>query len=184
MPTPFVVAFVVGVTPGKWARVWEQRMPRHPLDLRPLGQTAALEALDTGEVDAAFLRLPVDSESLSAIPLYEELPVVVAAKDHPVEAFTSLTEADLTGETVLKGSWDEVIALAAANAGVAVVPQSVARAHSRRDLVARPVTGLSTTRVALVWRTSNSSAAMEELIGIVRGRSVNSSRGQQERGRR
>lgn len=184
MPAPFVVAFVVGVTPGKWARVWAERLPRHPLELRAAGQEHALQGVRAGEVDAAFLRLPVTDESLSAIPLYEEQPVVVAAKDHPVEAFAALSGADLDGETVLQGEWDAVIPLAATGVGVAIVPQSVARAHSRRDVVTRPITDRPTTRVALVWRTDRSTAEMEELIGIVRGRTANSSRGTQERGRR
>lgn len=184
MPAPFVVAFVVGVTPGKWAGVWAQRRPRHPLELRPLAQADALAALAAGEADAAFLRLPVDDESLSAIPLYEEQPVVVAEKDHPVAAFDALALADLAGETILEGQWHETIPLAAANAGVAIMPQSVARAHSRRDLVARRLTDAPTTRVALAWATARTTPEVEELIGIVRGRTANSSRGGQERGRR
>ena len=35
MPETFVVAFVIGVTPNKWARVWNERMPHLPLELRP-----------------------------------------------------------------------------------------------------------------------------------------------------
>lgn len=188
-PVPFVVGFVAGVTPGKWARVWGERRRWHPLELRPLEQAQAIAALVAGELDAAFLRLPVDDESLSAIPLYEEQPVVVAPKDHPVAAFESLALGDLDGETILEGAWDETIPLVAANVGVAIVPQSVARAHSRRDLIARPVTDAPTTRVALAWPSARTSAEVEEFIGIVRGRTANSSRGPQpppqpERGRR
>ena len=54
MTQPFVVAFVPGVTPGKWARVWAERMPRHPLTLTPLSQAEAVGALATREVDAVF----------------------------------------------------------------------------------------------------------------------------------
>ncbi|HWR84550.1 MAG TPA: LysR substrate-binding domain-containing protein [Rhodoglobus sp.] len=177
MSAPLVVAFVTGVTPGKWARAWEQRRPRHPLRLVPTEQDAALAALDADEAAAAFVRLPVDTERLHAIPLYEERPVVVAPKDHPVAAFDELTEGDLAGETVLQGAWDEVIALAAANVGVAIVPQSVARAHSRRDVVARPIEGPAPTSVALVWRRDRPSEAIDAFIGVVRGRTANSSRG-------
>ena len=175
-PSPFVVGFVSGVTPGKWARVWGERRRWHPLELRPLGQDDALAGLSAGDLDAAFLRLPVADESLSAIPLYEEQPVVVAPKDHPVAAFESLTLVDLAGETVLEGAWDETIPLAAANVGVAIVPQSVARAHSRRDLIARPVTDAPPTRVALAWPTARTTEEVELFIGIVRGRTANSSR--------
>lgn len=176
MPEPFVVAFVVGVTPAKWARVWGERMPRHPLTLLPV--TDALAALHDGTAQVALTRLPVDAERYSAIPLYTEQPVVVAPKGHAIEAFDTLTLADLAGETVLEGEWGPTVELVAANVGVTVLPQSVARALSRRDVVARPVTDAPTTRVALVWPLDGDSELIDEFIGIVRGRTVNSSRGQ------
>lgn len=176
MPEPFVVAFVVGVTPAKWARVWGERMPRHPLTL--LAVTDALAALEDRTAQVALTRLPVDTERYSAIPLYTEQPVVVAPKGHAIEALDALALADLAGETVLEGEWGPTVELVAANVGVTVLPQSVARALSRRDIVARPVTDAPTTRVALVWPIDASSELIDEFIGIVRGRTANSSRGQ------
>lgn len=175
---PFVVAFVTGVTPGKWARVWGERLPRNPLELRQLSPAEALSALLSGEADVALVRLPVDDESLSSIPLYTESPVVVAPKDHPVEALDSLALADLDGENLLGGDWAAAVELVAANAGLAIMPQSVARALSRRDVVARPVTDAAETRIALVWPTAATTPLVEEFIGIVRGRTANSSRGE------
>ena len=171
------VAFVVGVTPGKWARVWAERRPGHPLTLLPLDPDAALIALENGTTDLALLRLPVDTERWHAIALYEENAVVVAPKDHAIEALDSVTLADLAGETLLDAAWDDAVALVAANVGVALMPQSVARALSRRDVVARPVTDAPTTRIALVWRRDRDDALIEEFVGIVRGRTANSSRG-------
>lgn len=177
MPEPFVVAFVLGVTPGKWARVWAERLPEHALELRPLSPAEAFAALDDGSVDAAFLRLPVEPEHLSAIPLYEEQPVVVAPKDHAIEALDSVTRADLAAETVLDQDWAAAVELVAANVGVAVMPQSVARALSRKDVVARPVMDEPTTQIALVWPTAATTPLVDEFIGIVRGRTAQSSRG-------
>jgi DNA-binding transcriptional LysR family regulator len=177
---PFVVAFVVGVTPGKWARAWEARMPAVPLTLLPLSQQAALAALADGTADAALLRLPVGDESLSSIPLYAEQPVVVATKGHALEAADTVTFAELAEFGILDDSdWVAAVELAAANVGVAVMPQSVARAHSRRDVTARPVTDAPETRVALAWPTARTTPAVDEFIGIVRGRTANSSRGVQ-----
>ncbi|CAN5199370.1 LysR substrate-binding domain-containing protein [soil metagenome] len=174
---PFVVAFVLGVTPGKWASIWNERMPRHPLELRPSDATAAVAALLDGTVDAAFLRSVQSHESLSSIELYIEQPVVVAPKDHALEALEFATLADLLDENLLDSS--DVAAdveLVAANVGVAIMPQSVARALSRRDVVARPLGDAATTGVSLVWPTARQSEAVDELIGIVRGRTANSSR--------
>ena len=174
---PLVVAFVVGVTPGKWARVWAQRLPEHPLELSQLSQADAISALLSSEADAALVRLPVADESLSLIPLYAEQPVVVAPKDHPVAAFDSLQLADLAAETLLEQEWAESVELVAANVGLAIMPQSVARALSRRDVVARPVSDAPETRIALAWVTARTTPLVEEFIGIVRGRTANSSRG-------
>lgn len=193
--TTFVVAFVVGVTPGKWAGVWAERLPTHPLELRPLSPVDAVAALHSGEVDAAFLRLPIaQSEQpqaeqpqpaqpqLSSITLYSEQPVVVVPKDHAIEALDSVTLADLSAENLVEdvlspGDWSAAVELVAANVGVAVMPQSVARALSRKDVVAKPVTDAPITEIALVWPADTTTELVEEFIGIVRGRSANSSRG-------
>ena len=173
MPETFVVAFVIGVTPNKWARVWNERMPHLPLELRPSSRHDAVAGLESGEVHAAFLR---DHDGASAIRLYEELPVVVAPKEHAVLALDRLTPSDLAEETVLEYSEEaaaSVAELVGTNVGVAIMPQSVARSVSRRDVEVRPFAGESTF-VSLVW--TEKTDAVEELIGIVRGRTANSSR--------
>lgn len=170
----FTVAYVLGVTPGKWAGIWNERMPRHPLALTQVSPAEAVAALVEGAADVALLRLPIEDESLSSIPLYVEKPVVVVPKDHEVEALDSVTLAELEG--VLEGDWAADVELVAANVGVAIMPQSVARALSRKDVVARPVTDGPETQVALVWHTT--TPEVEEFIGIVRGRTANSSRGE------
>lgn len=153
-------------------------MPGHPLTLTQLAQADALVALQDGSADVALLRLPLEHDDLSVIPLYEELPFVVVPKDHVIEALDGVTTADLDGENLLAGDWASDIELVAANVGVAVMPQSVARALNRRDIVARPVTDASATRIALAWLTSTATPEVDEFIGIVRGRTANSSRGQ------
>lgn len=178
------VAFVVGVTPGKWAKVWAERLPRTYLELRSSSAHEALRALESGEVDAALLRLPTVGEHLSSIPLYVELPVVIAPKDHAIEAVDSVTMGDLMSETLLlndvqDGDWATAVDLVATGVGVAVMPQSVARALTRRDVIVRPLTDGPEARISLVWLSSNDSILVEEFIGIVRGRTARSSRGAQ-----
>ena len=174
---PFTVAYVVGVTPGKWARVWGERLPRHPLELRMMNHDESLGALEDGSVDVALVRLPIERQHLSAIPLYEEQAVVVVPKDHAFETLEAVTSADLQREILLDQDWAAAVELVAAGVGVAVMPQSVARALSRRDVIARSVPDASTTEIALVWVTARLTPLVEEFIGIVRGRTANSSRG-------
>jgi DNA-binding transcriptional LysR family regulator len=177
VPQTFALAFVPGVTPAKWVGVWRERMRHVPIELLPLPEAEALQALLDGTATVALLREPFDHDGLHVIPLYEERAVVVAPKDHAIAAVDELSRADLAGETVLDHEAALAVELVAANVGVAIMPQSLARLHHRRDVVARPLTDEPTTRIALAWLTANDSELVEEFIGIVRGRTANSSRG-------
>ena len=178
MPEPFVVTFVPGVTPGKWGRIWADRLRREPLSLVPASSDDALARVLDGSAHMGLLRDVPASDALHVIPLYREQAVVVAARDSLVAAFDALTIAELaeSGETVLPGQDAAAIELVAAGTGVAVMPQSVARLHSRRDVVARPLSDAPTTGIGLAWLVSAQHPRIDTFVGIVRGRTENSSR--------
>ncbi|MGW0333421.1 LysR substrate-binding domain-containing protein [Streptomyces sp. NPDC003011] len=193
----FRLAYVPGVTPGKWVRTWNERLPDAPLELVAVSAAEAPEALRDGRADAALVRLPVDRTVLSAIPLYTETTVVVVPKDHVVTAADEVSCADLADETVLHPlddvlDWErppgepaferpattaDAVELVAAGIGVLVVPQSLARLHHRRDLTYRPVVDAPASEVALSWPEDATTDQVEDFIGIVRGRTPNSTRG-------
>jgi len=174
------VGFVAGVTLTKWRRIWAERHPRDPLEVVEIGQSAVPAALDQGQLDMCFARLPLDRDRLQVIPLYVETPVVVARKDHPIAAYEEISLADLAGEPTVDAGHPDAIDLVAGGAGVLLVPQSIARSHSRRDLVHRPISDGAPTEVGLAWLSSNSSELIEDFIGVVRGRTVNSSRSREK----
>ncbi|MFE9426590.1 LysR family substrate-binding domain-containing protein [Kitasatospora sp. NPDC006697] len=195
----FRLAYVPGVTPGKWIRIWEQRLPGVPLTLLQLDPAAAEAALTAGTADAALLRLPVDRTLLSAIPLYTETTVVVLPKDHELTGDEELLVEQLAEQVIWHPEddtlvWEtrpgtpgyerpastaDAIELVAAGVGLLVVPQSLARLHHRRDLTFRPLADAAAqSQVALAWPEQQTTELVEEFIGIVRGRTVNSSRGQ------
>ncbi|MET7941117.1 LysR family substrate-binding domain-containing protein [Streptomyces sp. NPDC005302] len=193
----FRLAYVPGVTPSKWVRIWHERLPDVPLSLVPASPDEVYELLRGGDVDAGFVRLPVDREDLSAIPLYTETTVVVVPKDHIVAAVEQISPGDLDDDIVLHPlddplDWPELpgrpalerpsttadaIDLVAAGIGVLLVPQSLARLHHRKDLTYRTVTDAPESRVALAWPEDRTTDLVEDFIGIVRGRTVNSTRG-------
>lgn len=199
---PFRVAFVPGVTPDKWARIWSERMPRVRLELTPVEEEQQTRVLYDGRADMCFVRLPVDQEDLHVIPLYREVPVVVAPKDHFVEAADEVSVADLADEHLLQDpglvpEWRAVatevregtrvdlppitmkqaVETVAAGVGIVIVPMSVARLHHRKDVVHRPVSDVAESQVGLAWRRDLDDDLVEVFIGVVRGRSANSSRG-------
>jgi DNA-binding transcriptional LysR family regulator len=171
------VGFVPGVTLTKWRRIWADRFRKVPLEVVEVTATAQRTALVCGDVDMCFVRLPVDTEGLHTIRLYDEAPVVVFPKDHPLAAFEEVLLADLSGETLVTD--DEAatgIDRVAWGAGILLAPHSIARSHSRRDLSYRPVTDAEPTTIALAWLVDNPNEFIEEFVGIVRGRTANSSR--------
>ena len=175
------VGFVPGVTLTKWTTVWAERFRRSPLQTIEVAEADQRTALEQRLVDLCFVRLPIDTSGLHLIPLYEEAPVVWVSKEHPIAAFDEVTLADLAGETVLTQADDDGINQVALEIAVLRVPMSIARTHSRRDLTYRPVTDASATAIGLAWRTDDPHPLTDEFIGVVRGRTANSSRTQQER---
>lgn len=194
-PRTFRLGAVPGATPGKWIDAWKQRMPHVPLELVSIevaGQRAALD-----EVDAALVRLPLRDDSLHVIPLYDEVPVVVASVESHLLAAEQLTVADLAGEVVIPLTDDafsgfeipdavaprfaamptaDAIATAAAGTGIVIVPMSLARLHHRKDVEHRPLAGGPTSTVALAWLRDRTTPDVDTFVGIVRGRTANSSR--------
>jgi DNA-binding transcriptional LysR family regulator len=180
MPDPLAVAFVTGVTPGKWERVWRERRVGR-LDLSPLPQAEALAALRDGSAHMALARDMVADDDFHAIQLYRESPVVVAPKGSLVAALDAVDLADLADENVLpvdlvSGIGEDAVELVAANVGVAIMPQSVARVLSRKDIVARPLRDGPDSGIALVWPIDGPHPLADVFVGIVRGRTANSSR--------
>ncbi|MFI2476567.1 LysR family transcriptional regulator [Nocardia xishanensis] len=176
------VGFVPGVTVSKWERIWGERFSYVQLETIPLAAADQLTALRDRRVDMCFVRLPIDREGLSAIPLYREVPVVVVPKDHPISLFSEVGAAELADERMQDASDIDAAAvtfeMVAAGVGLAVVPHSIARLHARRDLVYRTVTDHPDTEIALAWPASETTELVEEFIGVVRGRSERSSRAQ------
>lgn len=187
---------VPGATPGKWIERFRERFPHVELrlvEIDPREQRAAMT-----ELDAALVRLPLDTEGLHVIALYDEVPVVVMAKDSALSIAEELDPGDLAGETLIVPGDDvlalaplpgtlapafptidataDVVATVASGAGITIVPMSLARLHDRADTVYRELRGGSSSTVALAWPADRTTEDVEAFVGIVRGRTPNSSR--------
>ena len=192
MIAPLRVGFVTGATPDKWARAWRERR-REPLELVPVSEDEQVRGIRDGSLDMALVRLPVDTDDLHCIRLYDEVPVVVAGLEHVVGAVDEVELADLADEQLVRphaSGWTpaadqldwppmsekDAIETVAAGTGVVIVPMSVARLHHRKDVVTRPVVDLEPTTIALVWLRDRDDDVTQAFVGVVRGRRVNSSR--------
>ncbi|WP_030166630.1 LysR family transcriptional regulator substrate-binding protein [Streptomyces sp. NRRL S-813] len=193
----FRLAYVPGATPAKWARIWNERLPDIPLELVQVPAADVPGMLRDGAADAGLVRLPVDRTFFSAIPLYTETTVVIVPKGHLVTAADEVSVEDLADEVVFHplddvlgwerppgepaferpATTEDAVELVAAGVGLLVVPQSLARLHHRRDLTYRPVVDAPQSSVALAWPEERTTDLVDDFIGIVRGRTVNSTRG-------
>ncbi len=153
------------------------------------------DVLLDASADVCFVRLPVDRTRFHCIPLYRELPVVVVPLDHVVTAYDEVDLTDLAQEQLVLGDvpdWNDVttveqldfpdmsvkeaIEVVASGTGIVIVPLSVARLHHRKDVEHRPVHGVAETQIGLAWLLENDDPRIQTFIGIVRGRTENSSR--------
>lgn len=197
------IAYVAGVMPGKWIDRWRARLEEHPLEIFQYDVAAAyLALLVEGEADLVFIRwtgespassvATDDKPALHVIPLYEEVGVVCAPKDHDIEYFDDVVPAEaVEGQNFF--NVDEfgpkmTMELVSTGAGLAVMPMSLARLHRRKDVVSKSLEGAPTTSVGLAWlrvdpvnpdpraEATESNPLVAEFIGIVRGRTASSSR--------
>lgn len=194
-PRTFRLGAIPGATPGKWIDAWKTRMPHVSLELVSITVADQRAALD--DLDAALVRLPIDPTDLNVIPLYDEVPVVLAPIDSHLLAADELTRADLRDEVVMVPSDDvlgpldiegsvaprfaplstaDAIETAASGVGVVIVPMSLARLHHRKDVDYRPLADGPPSTVALAWPQDRTTRDVETFVGIVRGRTANSSR--------
>ena len=175
-PTVLRVGYVPGVTTTKWRRIWAERLRRIRLDVVAVDQADQRRAILDGAVDMCFVRNPIDIAGLHLIPLYDEVPVVWLSKDHLLAALDEVTSDDLADENVLTEATPENIELATYSAAVLRVPLSVARSGSRKDMIHLPVLDAEETHVGLAWRKGDENPLLDEFVGVVRGRTANSSR--------
>lgn len=191
------IGFVPGATPDKWAARWREQYPRTPLQLVPIAVGDQERLLREGTLDMCVARAPVDRERHHALPLYDEVPVVVVPRDHPATAYDEVSLAELADEQLVQDpaevpGWQEIstverldwppmtlpeaIEVVASGTGIVVVPMSLARLHHRKDVAHVPVTDGPVSSVVLLWLRERDDEWTQRFVAVVRGRTARSSR--------
>lgn len=176
------LAFVTGTEPGKWFRRYAQHTTH---GLTTTDADDAMGELLAGKADLALTRLPDArvSDEFHIVSLYDEEPGVAVSKN---SVYAEIGEAvhmdDLAEEHVNEHhSLDELrmaLQVVAANVGVAFAPRPVLKVLSKKQVVPLGVRNWpgSPTSIALVWRKNDDSDAIQDFVGIAKGRTANSSR--------
>lgn len=199
------VAFVTGTEPGKWFTRYNERHTNHPElpALDPVASEDPLAEVLAGRARVGLARLPrggidkrmaVAEDEWHLVRLYEEAPGVAVPKDSVfAEVGEEVDPAELEGEIVnyrIPEDADvdvaavrDALQIVAANVGIAIAPRPLLKVLSKRQVVPLPLAdapGAPTprTEIAVVWRREEDCEAIQEFVGITRGRSPQSSRGE------
>lgn len=145
----------------------------------------------------------VDTEVFHRVWMYREAAVVCAARDHWVAAAEeSVTWEDIAEETFLEpaevaaydpqsadGVGDSAelaraerltLEVVASGTGLLVLPMSIARALSRKDVILRRIEDHPGYDVGLCWLRERDDEVIQEFIGVTRGRRADSARSTME----
>lgn len=181
------LSFVTGTEPGKWFTRFRDRTAHGRL-VTIDSEDPLAELLDA-RADLALARLPDPrvTEELHVVELYREIPGIALPRDSELTLLERLSPADIEGEII---NWstpaDGLIDIAAvraglqvvaANVGVVIAPRPLIKVLSRKQIEHRDFIGeVPGTRIALVWRRADDSGAIQDFVGIAKGRTPNSSR--------
>lgn len=181
------LSFVTGTEPGKWFTRFRDRTAHGRL-LATDSEDPVAELLDA-RADLALVRLPDPriTDDHHVVELYQEAPGIALPKDSELTLLDELGPGDIEGEiinwaTPSDGCIDipavrAGLQVVAANVGVLIAPRPLIRVLSRKQIEHRDYRGdLPATTIALVWRRADDSAAIQDFVGIAKGRTPNSSR--------
>lgn len=182
------LSFATGTEPDKWFHRYTERTNHGGLETAvnddPLGQVLA------GEAVLGLVRLPdarVDDQ-LHQVTLYEEQLGIALPKEHTLSLLDTLDTADLADEIInyradTTGFIDPAdirpqLQVVAANVGTVIAPRPLLKALSGKQIEHRKFVDPSATptTIALVWWKENDSDAIQDFVGIAKGRTPNSSR--------
>lgn len=156
-----------------------------------------VDRLKTREVDAGFVRPPIDTDAgLLCAVLGEEAVVLAAPEDHPLAAKEDVAADDLEGESLVYfpqsagGLWDSMLhavygsgprpdisrvepdephmlAAVAEHAGITLLTESSAAMLNVPGVVIKPIRHAPMVPVGLAWRPDNSNPALNAFLSFV-----------------
>lgn len=204
-PDTVQLAFVRGISPSRWADRWNQVRSRRRLELVPAAQhfDTHPKDVDLALVRTMPGTFPEGSRSdprvRHAVQMYEEAVALVVDVDHDLADVASIDVSDLDLIRLLDHPWhaaswptaepwadpewmpksiNGALDIVATGLGGILMPLPLARHITDKKLhKIIEVTGdVEGTRVFAAWDISRDSDEIQELIGVLRGRTSRSSR--------
>jgi len=193
----FVSSAALEIVPGIVIE-FRKQYPEVTLDLLNLQTASQVHELLENTVDIGFLRLPLANDLLNITVIHREELVVILDKGHPFARKKLHHIAQLKDEPFVAygrrwapGFFDSIIqictgegfspnvvqetgemytaiALVAAGVGIAIVPQSVALAQSRKIVMKPLPQSTRHSEIALATRAGNSSSLVRSFVAVAR----------------
>jgi DNA-binding transcriptional LysR family regulator len=175
---------------------FEQLRPGWRLELRQIPWTDPTAGVAGGDTDVAIVWLPVPDGFLAVI-VAEEPRWVALPHTHPLSRREAVEFGDLLDEPFLalpedagplRDYWlaldsrggrpvrigavvsnaEETFEAVANGAGVALLSAGNAELYQRPDIIARPVSGISGSQLAVIWATGDARAAVRDFATAAR----------------
>lgn len=189
------LTFATGTEPGKWFDRFRTNTAHGGLDTTDADDPIAV--LLAGEADLVLARLSKDSpdpridDGFFIVQLYDEARGIAVPKDsvyHQVGG--DLTPDDVAEETVNYRISDNGVVdvpavraglqVVAANVGVVIAPRPLLKVLAKKQVIPLGFDDptVPQTSIALVWRKEADSDAIQDFVGVAKGRTAQSSRQQ------
>ncbi|AKE41767.1 LysR family transcriptional regulator [Corynebacterium kutscheri] len=178
------LSFITGTEPDKW---FDRFNTRTSYGLQTQRSDDPLADILNDSADLVLTRLPDHrlNDELHKVVLYEEALGVALPKEHTLTLVPTLSEEDISEEIIHYRSGVEVdipavrngLQLVAANVGIVIAPRPLLKVLSGKLIEHRGFSGQQpSTQIALVWKKEKDSEAIQDFVGIAKGRTPNSSR--------
>ena len=181
----FFVGFMPGVPSTGIVREFADHAPEVAVEVVYVPMDEQESLLEDGRVDVSFVRLPLHSVELDAIPLFPEPRVAVLPADSPLADAESVTLDELAayaliGRPETLPQWrgpvlvrrrppvtiDDRIEASAAGHGFTVLPAGIAAYHRRDDVASVPLADVPPVTVGLGYLRNRAMPEIQTFAAI------------------
>lgn len=204
-PNTVTLGFVRGIAPSRWADRWNRVRSRRRMQLVPMPEhfDADTDEVNLALTRAMPGQFPEgsrsDPRSRHAVQMYEEAVALVVDIDHDLAEFATLDLADLDLVRLLDHPWHDeswpaaepwaeadwmpksllgALEIVATGLGGILMPLPLAKHITDKKLhrIIEVTGNIDGTRVFATWDIAFDGDEIQELIGVLRGRTSRSSR--------
>ena len=194
----FVASATAEIVP-RLTITFRRSFPEVNLELKNIPTTQQIEALRQRALDVGIVRLPLRENDIDVLPLSSEPFAIALSKQHPLRSSKTITVRDLAEEGFVSygerlapaffqhwtglcrkagftprivqevAEMETAMALVAAGVGVAIVPEGIAKRHSRSLIVVSLKAERIRSEIGLAFLKVNPTVLAKRLVHSATG---------------